>query len=525
MNKLIFAAVSVVLLTLAGCARSPYLQTVEPPNVSGMVVTHPLEKDGIQPALVARYHSIGQWFNENENKIYRFVNYRDIKYLPRQAEFEGFEGWDMLTTPWPGEYTEKDWLSVTLNRDAVIAVLLNEWQYNEAEKNGRLDVFEGWQTGTTTGLDEKKNEVLYNTFSKSFSKGEAKLSPVGMNYLVLLAEAGGVPSVKPAVPEGELEPEANETCPDWLGAKVWQAVGPDKNMYKSWHPQIDPIYWCYYRHEHGSDPSLVGYQAAFEYTAFQNNFQSERNEGFKGFAIQNKEKDLGYYINVHSETGVISRACARFHTVVFAVTQLSTGKLLAELSYKGDFGAVKNNKTNEPFQPALEDCKDKNQAAIAAQNEALGRRVRVFQNGSDPGDYERWNGGLPRTLGFAYPEWSSGMEVDIRNPATGCNNASCTSAVTTGDHADHRTLEFREVVLEYNSFLDGADADGVFYTDVYGSKPMQEGDAGAVRQYIAPNLKIELNGFYTTQDPWRALYVESHDVPGVELEGSLGTIN
>lgn len=525
MKKVLVGVVCVLLCVLAGCgSRTPALETVEPPSVSG-TVKHPLEKEGIQSALVARYHSIGQWFSQDENKIYRYINYHDIKYLPRQSGFEGFEGWDMLTTPWPGEYSESDWLNLTLNRDAVIAVLLNEWQYNEAQKNNSLGVFAGWQTGTTTGADEKKNKVSYNTFSKSFPKGEAKLPPVGMNYIVLLAEAGGVPSVAPALPNGEtLQPVPNEKCPEWLSAKVWLAPGPDNLLYKSWHPQIDPIYWCYYEHEHGSDPSLVGYkQAAFEYTAFKNDNQPELHEGFKGFAIQDKAQDLGYYINIHSETGVISRACARHHTVVFAVTKLSTGELLAELSYKGDFGAVKNNQSGDVFQPTLDKCP--NQAQIAAQNESAGRRIRVFENGNDPGGYEQWDGGLPRSLGFDYPQWSAGMGIDIRNPATGCNNASCTGALKTDSNADQRTVEFHEVTLKYNGFLDGADGDGVFYTDVYGSKPLQPTDLGAVKQFIKPGLDIALDGFFTTQDPWRGLYLDTHDVPGIELEDSLGTVN
>jgi hypothetical protein len=526
MKKMLFAVVSLTLLFLAACARSPSLETVPAPRITG-TVQHPLEKEGIQPTLIARYHSMGQWFNEEENKIHRYINYRDIKYLPRQSQFEGYENWDMLTTPWPGDYPENDWLNLTLNRDATIVIALNEWQYNNARENNTLGAFADWQSGTTNGKDEKGEEVSYNTFRKTFAKGEVKLAPIrDTKYLVFLAEGNGQPSAAPVLPAGEtVQPKANEKCPEWLSAKIWLAPGPDGLLYKSWQPQIDPIYWCYYEHEHGSDPSLVGYnRAAFEYTAFKNANQPELHEGFKGFAIQDKTKDLGYYINIHSETGVISRACARHHTVVFAVTKLSTGVLLAELSYKGDFGAVRNNQTGEPFQPALDACKDKNQAAIAQQNEPLGRRIRVF-NGSDPGGYEQWDGGLSRTLGFKFPEWSAGMGIDIRNPATGCNNSSCSGAVTTGSHADQRTIEFHQVTLEYNSFLDGADGDGVFYTDVYGAKPLQESDAGAVRQFIKPGLKIELDGFFTTQDPWRSLYIDSHDVPGVELEGSLGTVN
>jgi hypothetical protein len=519
---------SVVLLFLAGCGggyRAPKLETVEPPKVGG-TVKHPLEEEGIQPALVARYHSIGQWYSEDENKIYRYVNYRDIKYLPRQSEFEGFEGWDMLTSPWPGDYPGDDWLNLTLNRNAVIVIVMNEWQYNNATDNDRLGVFSAWQAGTTTAENEKKEETNYFTFTKAFGQGAIKLPPVkDTNYIVLLAEEGGTPSATPALPTGEtVQPQPNEKCPEWLSAKIWLASGPDGLLYKSWHPQIDPIYWCYYEHEHGSDPSVVGYNhAAFEYTAFKNDNQPELHEGFKGFAIQDKEKDLGYYINIHSETGVVSRACARHHTVVFAVTKLSTGELLAELSYKGDFGAVRNNQTGEVFQPAQDKCP--NQAQIAAQNEPASRRIRVFEGGNDPGGYEQWDGGLPRTLGFDYPEWSAGMGIDIRNPATGCNTSSCTGALKTTSHADQRTIEFHEVTLKYNGFLDGADGDGVFYTDVYGTRPLQATEAGAVKQYVQPGLAIELDGFFTTQDPWRSLYLETHDVPGVELENSLGTVN
>ena len=87
------------------------------------------------------------------------------------------------------------------------------------------------------------------------------------------------------------------SAPDWVHDRYVAEHPVEKKLYRTWHPAIDPVYWCHFGHEHGSDPSLVGYTPYFGYIADKNN-QDERHEGFKGFAFKNGDTD--WYFNVTS---------------------------------------------------------------------------------------------------------------------------------------------------------------------------------------------------------------------------------
>ena len=238
-----------------------------------------------------------------------------------------------------------------------------------------------------------------------------------------------------------------------------------------------------------------------------------------------KENDVGWYINVHATTGMLSRACVRFHTVVFFARDLTTGEKLLELSYKGDYGAAVSNANEDlVLQPQQANCP--NQKAIAQETNAR-KALRVFINGKDPGDYERWRGGTNRYLGMSFPKWSAGMTVDIRNPITGCSNKACSQASLTEQSAEQRSIIFHDLSFSYNSLLDKSDGvagDGYFYTDPYGY--VQDDDSlNTLRQYINPNFSAKLDGHYSTQDAWRGLYTKSNKQPLLELEDALGEMN
>ncbi|MCA9835440.1 MAG: hypothetical protein KC422_00930 [Trueperaceae bacterium] len=477
----------------------------------------PLEGlENIERPLVSSYFRIVE--SKNDTEVVQQMLVQDFLYRPRQSGFSGYEGWDVLTTPWPwGTPSGDKWLYVRLNRDAKMVLAINKWSTPAAWLGG-------WQKGSSFANNEKGEKVEYQTFSKDVTKGEVVLPPIpDAQYVLLFAESDGSPSAEPALPEGQTErPQANQTCPDWL-SNSWVAAGPDDRLYKSWHPQIDPIYWCYYRHEHGSDPSLVGYEPVFDYVAYYNNRQNERHEGFKGFALI--DKGIGWYINVHATSGLIGRACVQFHTVVFFARDMATGEKLLELSYKGDFGAIVNgNNDAQVIQPQLENCPD--QSAVAESTLAR-KKLRIFQNGKDPGNYERWDGGTSRYLGMSFPNWSTGMGIDIRDPMTGCNNASCTAASFTETAGEQRSIRFHELGFSYNNLLDKSDGkagDGYFYTDPYGT--VQDDDAkNTLRQYIKPGFEALLDGQFITQDAWRGLYVSGKHQPRLELEDALGEMN
>jgi hypothetical protein len=478
-------------------------------------IRHPLDSEGIQRPLVNRYYRLIQHDDGHQE-----VNSQDFKYQPRQSTFQNYEGWDILSTPWPWAPPSNDkWLNLSLNRDARLVIVISEWAKPEDEW------LSDWKKGSTTVQDHLGDTLNYQTFTKDFSKGEITIPHLfELQYSLLIAEKGGVASAEPSLPEGITErPKPNKTCPAWLHDS-WTAKGLDDRDYQSWHPQIDPIYWCYYGHDHGSDPSAIGYAPAFRYIAYLNNNQQELYEGFKGFTIIDKANDIGWYINAHTESGVITRVCNRVHTIVVYAVKLSTKEKLVHLGYKGDFGAAIgtfNGADDQIIQSS--DCP---QGAIAKETKAS-RRIRI---GADNHNYERWDGGASRDLGMEFPEWSTGMGIDIRNPATSCKDIACDSLVINDSNSDMRTINFVQLSLEYTSLIKALDAtdgkanDGYFYTDVYG-KFNGDTSKDVVKQYIKPGFKGMLDGHYSTQDPWRAIYEKDGHAPGLELEDALGTIN
>ena len=126
-----FAWAVLLVLVLAACGkyddsgRPNPDGPVTPPQLPSGSIKHPLETQvaGIQRPLVDQYYRIIQ-----QDSGRKEANAQDFKYQPRQSTFEGFEGWDMFSTPWPwGTPSDNKWLTLSLNRDAVLTVLVQEW--------------------------------------------------------------------------------------------------------------------------------------------------------------------------------------------------------------------------------------------------------------------------------------------------------------------------------------------------------------------------------------------------------------
>jgi len=513
-------------LFFGACSSGDSTQNPTPDSSNGPFLAEPLTRHPTnQPlTLLSRYVVV----NENNGRL--SASYGGLRYWPRQANhnrnpnnpnqasgprFTQYSGWDILDAPGSNS-NRSDWLRLTLTRDTTVVV---------AWENSALWL-SGWRRGETTAADGKK----FNTYTRTFRAGEITLgSPEGKGeYWVLLAEGSGQPSAEPALPSGITErPVPNTTCPAWMDG-LWQAKGPDGEIYQSWHPQIDPVYWCYYRHDHNSDPGLIGYQAPFLYTARYTNNQAERAEGFKGFAV--RDGDIGWYINIHAETGTDQRVCARFHTVVVVATRWRTGEKLVELYYKGDFGSARSNQGSNPFYTNI--CTDPRTGQEMSQ-EAIGRQLdqatgasRRIRPSGQVGGYEQWDGGLTRAL---MQFNGAGIGIDIQNPATSCNGINCTSLVTNGGNSStRRTINFNNIRVRYDPAKD-PDRDGWFETNLYGDGPYIPNDyssgIGPLRQYIKPGTDISLSGGFATEDAWRGLYVRGGNTQDLELEGALGTVN
>lgn len=69
-------------------------------------------------------------------------------------------------------------------------------------------------------------------------------------------------------------------------------TGPDGKTYNTWHPQVDPVYWCYFGHEHGSNPDLIpgSPKVAYGYVAEKLNDDAP-NAGFKEFIFEDLTGD------------------------------------------------------------------------------------------------------------------------------------------------------------------------------------------------------------------------------------------
>jgi hypothetical protein len=522
--------IPLVLISVAALGACGQTQLPEVPiRISNEGVTHPTN---LAPTLVQRFYITNE--SKREKEIRLEPSYRGLKYQPRYVQYANYAGWDGLTVP-KSDSARADWLTVKLNRAATVVVV---WKLSAS-----------WLADWTASTDVAGG---YKTYKKSFPAGDFKLPSPGKSneaYEVLFAESNGQPSVAPILapqaPAGAELPKPNQTCPDWLH-HLYEVTGRDGNKYDSWHPQIDPVYWCYFKHEHGSDPALIGYNgAALEYVAKLFNDQAEIHEGFKSFVIRDDTAGIGWYISVHAETGFEHRVCTQNHTMVIAAVGLkdtalfTSGELLVELGFKGDFGAsITNNQIggkNFVIQKTtLQGGKCANQQAIfdatqAAKSKAA-KRIRVAADGFGNNGYEGWDGGIQKELGFSFPDWNAGIAIDIRNPSTACATLECTALVRNqNDHGDERTIFMSGLKLAYKKSLDtvnGSPADGVFYSDLYGSTFFDANGAGRIRQFVKPNLNLTLpDGFYTTEDAWRGLYVKDGSVPRTELEDALGEIN
>lgn len=477
------------------------------------------------PALLRDYHTLRTAGNST------YKRFGKVTYIPYNQN-----GWDKLEFL-DGEVRDSnlpDFLSFNLNRDARIAVI--------------------WQGGQIPSWLASWREVNHNGQDRRFEKGfkqsqTVKLGGGGGNgvYYVLLAEANGTAPKPPALPKGISErPVPNELCPAWVHDRYVAEHPTEKKLYRTWHPAIDPVYWCHFGHEHGSDPALVGYTPYFGYTADKNNNQDERHEGFKGFAFRNGDTD--WYFNAHFTSGLASRVCAQTHTVVVAA--LRDGEMLAELSFKADFGEAK---INQPTGQGDSLITNRNcpQAPIEAEGSPARKLLRIVgQDNIKDAGYEQWRFAGHPFLGLDFePGLGSNVFFDTRNPVTGCDGLRCERLLPTiytpgmegvnggeVNGGDVRTIAFQgnPLTLTYSRERDLTDGveDGYFYTDAKGTRFMDPDHPDATQQYVK-NLGNPLviragkNEKYGTTEAWRGMYfegVEKHNAAFL-LGGLLGPMN
>lgn len=177
--------------------------------------------------------------------------------LPGDAAAK-FVAWDLLRLPYYG-LDVYDWAEVALHRDARLCLALGE----RVEPSLRLPGYERagvavLPAGAGVTVDGGPQVAKVGLFCKDVRAGVVTLpratrmgigAPFG--YDVLLAEKGGVRPVRPPPPPGVRDIYPNTRCPDGLH-ELWRTGAHDPadgdtswKTWRTWHPQVDPIYWWY----------------------------------------------------------------------------------------------------------------------------------------------------------------------------------------------------------------------------------------------------------------------------------------
>lgn len=429
------------------------------------------------------------------------VNWSKVVYRPRQfnkglviddptrgaqkVDNPGaYVGWDILPTYNYSVHraqTRSDWFEVELNRPATLALV---WRGGSTVPK--------WIQAWTKAGDVVVNGKTLPTYRKTFGAGTVKLGGVfdptdrpgnhvtRDTYWILLAEQDGKASPAPAVPSGREVPRPNETCPSWVHDQ-YVTTGPDGKTYATWHPLIDPVYWCYHRHEHGSNPEhfAPNKKPPFHYVASKHGME-EPHAGFKNIIFDSQD-GTRWMITQHFGTGGLARACNRFHSIDIAVRSIATGELLVDVHLAGDFGKSQVNRTLENLTPPA--CPD--QAAQAAGSTGS-RQIPTQSVGIV--EYEPWRVDLKKTiLGFE-------GDFTINNPdgMVICNTPRCDQPVVTGKSGSKRFFTANKSVQNGKHFgiVAGPNNSGEFYTDPMATKRLNPGDPHAVRQYIKPGVVV-----------------------------------
>jgi hypothetical protein len=459
-----------------------------------------------QPALLAQYEVRGP-LPEARNTAYRPRQFAagaviaDATWGGQTVGSPGpYAGWDVLPTPNEGIMRiadRDDWLALRLTRPAALAIV---WRGGDAVP--------GWLDGWARGADVVVNGGAERTYTRQVAAGEVTLGGVYNpgavpgphatldTYWVLVGEASGLPSPAPAVPPGQPVPQPNQTCPSWVHDR-YSAAGPDGRQYASWHPQIDPVYWCYFRHEHGSDPALLGasYRPLFGYASTAAGID-EPHTGFKSYAFGDGQ-GRRWLVTHHFGTGSVNRACTRFHELQVAAASESSGEVLADVHLLADFGKSVANTTGEPLTPAA--CRD--QAAQAGGSTGA-RLLPVLTRQALA--YEPWRmDGAGTVAGL-----TGAFTLNTVDAVVICNDVACDRDVVTGSTGTQRFFTYtRDLGINASAAAGG----GTYYTDAYGRVVVGPGQSGALRQYVKPGLAIGLpyygdNQTCHTNEPWQAWY-------------------
>ena len=409
-------------------------------------------------------------------------DYAEVKYRPRQfavgvpvdnnpaypsivTDAGNYNGWDFLNLP-AANKNANNWFTVYLNRSADIVLV---WRAAEIPP-----WLSGWKPQGNVSLSGKS----YPVFIKQISSERFSLPAVKRDipaYTLLFGEKSGKPSTEPKTPQGLPIPIANQTCPDWVHNE-FKAYGPDGKIYPTWHPQIDPVYWCYFRHEHGVNPA-----------AFDSHFSIPF--GYAGNAMGMHEAHPGYKVYVwddqygyrwlalqHQGTATNQAACGQHHELDVAAKNKQTGEIVSEQFFVGNYGASKTLTEVHPLTPS----------ACPNQGEKDGSGVRYLPIAAQSDIHEEpWTVSSEKVIGFNF----AGFTVNTEDSMRMCKDMICDQIVYTHLSGSNHTIGY---VIGFGPKA-GTGHEGIYYTDPMGYMIMSAKEKGIVRQYIKPGVSISSN--------------------------------
>ncbi len=482
----------------------------------------PIESPFPVRALVSRFY---EWRPDRDD--IRRYQVDDVIYSPRQmaSGFQftdnsddvvtnagAYDGWDVLMpeSRWSNR-TDADFFKFFLTRPARVALV---WVERYKDTPGWLN---GWELSGAVSID---GEVA-NVYERSLSYGWQTLAGPAPNSsegsrvpMILVSESTKTATLDAQVPDGLTTPAANKLCTAWV-RRAGNECRWDGETYGTWHPQIDPTYWCAFGHEHGSNPALipgapfVGYQYVADKVP-----QDEPDMGFKETIFQTPE---GYWVRFidHSSTASERRVCAQFHTM-YAMVYSSSGTELFRAGFKLDFGVAVDSDTKDPLNPS--NCGYSLPAL--ADVTSFERRIRTT---ADSNDYEQWRAGP--TVEAANLGMVLNHEFDIRDPFTFCTGTTCnTVAFHSGDRNQTGTQRVLDNTFKGNPMIFNEQlslASGTYYTDPWGNALISSSDDQATQQYIAAGFYLNLGSL-----PDDCVATEPWDMPySCEEDLSVGKVN
>jgi hypothetical protein len=433
-----------------------------------------------QPALVHAY-----WLQQDSGS----PSYNLTRYMPRQFEpgavvFDAAYGNFEILTTGVGQGCDvfpslnmgrmrvtvaSDVHTFAMNRAATVYVvnrtsLVQSPQWIRDLSNVGTMTVKRSSTGAvyTYNLFETSAAAGTATFGGASVAGESKDLP-----WFVFCEANGSPSGEPITPAGLAVPVANQYCPAWVHDQYGDG----------WHAQIDPVYWCYFGHEHGSDPAWFDPSyppPVFNQTATMAG-GSENHVGFKVYVFDDLNGRYRYRILHHFGTAGQARACAEFHTVEVVIKDLTTGAIVADVRFMGDYGESRNTDTNVPLTPSQ--CPD--QAATST-----GTGVRLIPVGPTGTGYEPWRfdqtGNVLGMLG--------GFTINTGDQITHCNDNACSAVTVRNDIVSGTARFWTDADLGW--VAPRHSLDGRFCTDAMAMAVVDCAASGALPQFVALGFSI-----------------------------------